>query len=45
MIVLEGIGIALSAFPLDLFGFEKYSSLTESGRSSLSFSTRLRALK
>jgi hypothetical protein len=45
MIVLDGIRIALSAFPLDLFGFEKHTSLTGSGRSSLSFSTRLRVLK
>jgi hypothetical protein len=31
MIVLDGIRIALSAFPLDLFGFEKHTSLTGSG--------------
>src|SRR5436309_14623340 len=33
------------AFPLDLFRFEKYTFLTGSGRSSLSFSTRLRVLR
>jgi hypothetical protein len=34
-----------SAVPLDLFGFEKYTFLTGSGRSAFSFSTRLRVLK
>src|SRR5947209_19276744 len=37
--------IVLSAFPLDLFGFEKYTFIPGSGKCSLSFSTRLRGLK
>jgi hypothetical protein len=35
----------LSAFPLDLFGFERYTSLAGGGWSYHSFSTRLRVLK
>ena len=34
-----------SAFPLDLFGFERYTLPTGSGWSNGSFSTRLRVLK
>ena len=34
-----------SAFPLDPFGFEKYTFLVEGGWNSHPFSTRLRVLK